>query len=247
MINLDKEIIKRLIALRRSKGLTQEQVARNSGISRRYINKMENGHIKRLKFDMVMNYLYACKADLIEFFTDLEKVVKKNEYNNIISQIKMPEDYRIRKKVDRDITLYHTKIQGKIGKAKPLSKESQHKAVIKFGNYRVKIEHIQSLGYNIIAQSGISTIQNPFYRAYINQLCKAIKKNLSAQKTKFPSFNKSDSSYQAIINQWIKKGAREDLLNQIRDEILKYFAPVKIENKVLSTKTQSYKEHKAHQ
>jgi transcriptional regulator with XRE-family HTH domain len=218
MLNLDKETIKRLIALRKSKGLTQEQVAKNSGISRWYINKMENGHIKRLKFDMVINYLYACKADLIEFFTDLEKAVKKNEFNNILSQIKMPADYQIRKKVDRDITLYHTKIQGKIGKAKPLSKESQHKAVIRFGNYRIKIELIQSLAYQVIAKHAPDTTLNPFYRAFVNEIYKQLKKKFLARLC-------LDKGFDQIIQKWVKKGLRQEILVEIKDVVLNYFIP----------------------
>jgi|GEM_PF-6701000 len=234
-----QELGKRMKKVRKTAGLTQAQIAQQIGISRQYLNQIENGKAEHVSLNIILDYLSASKIDYGAFFADLQRYVQKKEFYGLLYKIELPKNHKIRRKVIRDIALYYSSIKSAKGKIKPLSRQVLHKAVVKFGNYRTKIEHLQSLGYKVIAQSGISTIQNPFYRAYINQLCKAIKKNFSAQKTKLPSFNKSDSSYQTVINQWIKKGAREDLLNQIKDEILKYFASVKVENKELTTKTQS--------
>lgn len=234
MLDINQEILKRLIALRKSNHLTQEQLAENSGISRRYINKLENGHIKKLRFNIVLSYLDACQIDLARFFSDLQKYVNDYEYDWIISQINLPKDNRIRNKVLRGIGMYYASIKAIKTKTQPLSKQAIEKAVIKFGNYRSKIEYIQSVGYEIIAQSGISTIQNPFYRAYINQLCKTIKQNLLNKNTSLSWLEPRHPSYQKVINHWIKKGANSDLLSKIRDAILAYFKLKKREEKTKS-------------
>lgn len=223
---LIKELGFRIKRARKDAGLTQNDIAKQINISRRYIIQIEKGKAKNVSIYIILDYLYACDADIPAFFADLQKAVAKKDYESIISNIDMPKDYRLRKKVLRDTELYYHKIHGQKSKTRPLSLSAQQKALSKFGTYRTTIETLEALAYKILAGKEEardqlpSPILNPFYRSFVRQIYKTLKQNRLNNRN-------LDCGFTPIVERWVKKGLREDLLQQIKDAIIKHFEPVK--------------------
>jgi transcriptional regulator with XRE-family HTH domain len=97
-------------------GLSQTEVAERMGLSAKsgykYISRLEKGQIKKSYLDTILNYLDAVGVNWGTFFTELSTVQAREALSKIISQVKLPGNWKLQKKIDRDVTLYATKITG---------------------------------------------------------------------------------------------------------------------------------------
>jgi len=66
------DFLKLLVEARKSRGLTQVQLAAKSGLSQQYISAVERGGI-RLDTLQLRRWLHACGADPVAFQAELER------------------------------------------------------------------------------------------------------------------------------------------------------------------------------
>ncbi|MCX8015633.1 MAG: helix-turn-helix domain-containing protein [candidate division WOR-3 bacterium] len=115
MDNFIKHIIAKLKNLRKSARLTQNEVAQRMKLKPKsgqsFVARLENGKIKNPSLLTVLNYLDAIGVNWGTFFRELSSLRSKQEHTRLISQVKLPSDAKLQKKLDRDIFLYQTKIQ----------------------------------------------------------------------------------------------------------------------------------------
>jgi len=115
MFIFTKGIAEKLAKLRKESLLSQKEVALRMGINPKtgqsYIAQLEKGMIKNPFMSTILNYLDAIGVSWITFFTELSKLRSKQSHQEIMSQVKLPSDVKLQKKLDRDTLLYETKIK----------------------------------------------------------------------------------------------------------------------------------------
>jgi transcriptional regulator with XRE-family HTH domain len=116
MFMFNKEMGKKLVLLRKKANLTQAEIAKRMRIKSKsgqsFIAQLENGLIINPGIRTLFNYLSACGASWTEFVREVETSYSKTRSRGIVSQVKLPSDWLLQKKIDRDITLYTNKITG---------------------------------------------------------------------------------------------------------------------------------------
>jgi transcriptional regulator with XRE-family HTH domain len=112
----NKEIGKKLVLLRKKVNLTQSEIAKRmrikSASGRSFIAQLEIGLIKNPSIGTLFNYLSACGASWTEFVKELELSYNKTRRKGIVSQVKLPSNFKLQKKIDRDAQLYAKNISG---------------------------------------------------------------------------------------------------------------------------------------
>ena len=63
-----QELGKRLKSARKRINLTQQQIAEKINLSRQYIIEIEKGQAENVSFNIILNYLDACKVNWGDFF-----------------------------------------------------------------------------------------------------------------------------------------------------------------------------------
>ncbi len=123
MFVLTKEMIDKLRQIRENANLTQQEVATRMGIKSKagqsYIAQIESGLIKNPTIGTIMDYLNACGAGRVSFFTEINKILEKQTHQEIMSQAKLSDEtankrvgYKtLAQKIDRDTALYANKIK----------------------------------------------------------------------------------------------------------------------------------------
>jgi transcriptional regulator with XRE-family HTH domain len=115
MFRFSKEVACRLRQLRKTAQLTQSEVAIRMGSKGKsghsFIVRLENGKIKHPALETILNYLDAVGVSWGTFFIELSILRSKQMHTEIMSQVKLPSDWKAQKKLDRDTFLYETKIK----------------------------------------------------------------------------------------------------------------------------------------
>jgi len=112
-----------LKSMREKAGLFQSDIANALGFKSRtsftYISRLEKGLIRNPSMRTIIMYLNACGGDRLRFFTELNKILIKQEQEQVMSEIKLSyKDAKKRvgyktliQKLDRDTALYANKIK----------------------------------------------------------------------------------------------------------------------------------------
>ena len=112
-----------LKSMREKAGLFQGDIANALGFKSRtsftYISRLEKGLIRNPSMRTIIMYLNACGGDRLRFFTELNKILIKQEQEQVMSEIKLSyKDAKKRvgyktliQKLDRDTALYANKIK----------------------------------------------------------------------------------------------------------------------------------------
>ena len=115
MVVFSKEIAGKLTRLRKQSAFSQMEVAERMGINPKtgqsYIAQLEKGMIKNPFMSTILNYLDAIGVSWESFFRELSALRSKQSHAEIMSQVKLPSDTKLQKKLDRDTLLYETKIK----------------------------------------------------------------------------------------------------------------------------------------
>lgn len=104
-----------LSEIRKKAGLSQKQIAKNIGMAgmsgHSYISRLEHGKIKNPSFKTIISYLDACNVSYDTFFTKLSQLRFAQRHQAVMRQVKLPANFRLQKKLDRDTALYAHKIK----------------------------------------------------------------------------------------------------------------------------------------
>ena len=115
MFIFTKGIAEKLAKLRKESLLSQKEVALRMGINPKtgqsYIAQLEKGMIKYPYLSTILNYLDAIGGSWESFFRELSVLRSKQNHQEIMSQIQLPSNAKLQKKLDRDTFLYETKIK----------------------------------------------------------------------------------------------------------------------------------------
>jgi len=151
-----------LSQIREEVGLSQTEVAKRMGLSTKsgskYISRLEKGHVKKSFLETVLVYLDAIGMSWGSFFNELSKLRAEQTHAEIMSQVKLPADLKLQKKLDCNTFLYETKIkppQNYFTKVDlDLIKQKIEKKVIAYlQNLQVKdelIPHCLNFAYEIV-------------------------------------------------------------------------------------------------
>ena len=111
MLKMTIPIGKLLAKFREQTGLSQTEVAERMGLSTKsgykYISRLEKGQIKKSFLETILNYLDAIGVSWETFFRELSVLRSKHTHQNVMSQVKLPSDWRLQKKIDRYTATYN--------------------------------------------------------------------------------------------------------------------------------------------
>ena len=112
-----------LKSIREKAGLYQIDVAKAIGFKSKtafsYISRLEKGMIKNPSLKTIIMYLNACGGNRFSFFTELNRILTKQEQQEIMSQADLSTQAKMKRvgyktliqKLDRDTALYANKIK----------------------------------------------------------------------------------------------------------------------------------------
>jgi transcriptional regulator with XRE-family HTH domain len=224
MFMLTKEMASVLVKIRGKANLTQKDVAKRMGIisksGRSYIAQLEGGLIKNPSLATIIDYLNACGGKRLTFFTELDKILIKQEQQEVMSQAELTTKAKMKRvgyktliqKLDRDTALYANKIKYM---QRPIDKHSlkdriERKVRMLLLNHKIEKEYV------------------PFYLEYASKFYKREIDDLP-----IPPIDEK---------QFVKTGVRQFLFVPIRQIIYK---TIKAEKKRLqNTKQYSTEEQK---
>jgi transcriptional regulator with XRE-family HTH domain len=102
-------------------------------------------------------------------------------------------------------------------KQKPLSEEKRKRMATRFGNYRSKIEPIETAVHALLCQIVIREVDFPLYKAYTRECYRAINKYFTKDSEKY-------REKMSEINQaWVKRGLKPEILERINNTVLAEF------------------------
>ncbi len=235
---LAKEIGALLTSYRKKCHLTQAELAKRLGLSQKSgivsISRLEKGEFKNLSLDLILGYLNICEKPWSSFFEKLAGIYFTKQHDKIIAQVPTTKFF---KKIDRDVAKYTHSIQTKFSKKqmiKPLLQEKKEKMSVGFGKHRANIEPIEREITILLGDSGEPFILNQYYKAFARECYSAIKKiTTKARKGESTIEISSDSASSAvniklnqIIEKWVKKGLKRDILEKIKEIPIKYFQSI---------------------
>jgi len=116
MFTFTKEMANKLCEIRKRARLTQTEVGLRMGMKNRSgqssIARLERGTIKNPSLSVIADYIIVCGADWRAFFEMIYQIWAKHHLKELVPSVELPSDERTAKKVDRDVSLYATKISG---------------------------------------------------------------------------------------------------------------------------------------
>jgi len=116
MFIFTKEMAGKLVECRKRANLTQKELGLRMGMKKTSaqstINRLESGVIKNPGVGFILDYLIVCQADWRVFIEIIHRIWSKNHLKELVPQTELPSDTKISKKIDRDASLYATKISG---------------------------------------------------------------------------------------------------------------------------------------
>jgi transcriptional regulator with XRE-family HTH domain len=187
-----------LAEYRKKSGLQQVEVAERMGLSRKsgfkYISRLEKGLIKRSYLDTVLIYLDAVGVNWITFFTELSKSRSKQNHQEVISNIQLPSDVKLQKKLDRDTLLYETKIKPPVNYFTEVDMELVKQKI----KYKVK---------TLCLSLGIKDNLNKHYLDFANEIC--------------AESDKTTSDFSPLINKYHISGISKSYLIKIMSITIK--------------------------
>jgi len=102
-------------------------------------------------------------------------------------------------------------------KQKPLSEEKRKRMATRFGNYRSRIEPIETAVHALLCQIVIREVDFPLYKAYTRECYRAINKYFTKDSEKY-------REKMSEINQaWVKRGLKPEILERINNTVLAEF------------------------
>jgi transcriptional regulator with XRE-family HTH domain len=199
--------------IRKERGLTQTELGVRLGFSsksaRIYISRLERGNIKNPSLWLILNYLTECEKSWSAFFGDLAGVYfseKSDEVSKEISNFK----------VKMDAIRYFHRLYS-YPPQKPLPTYQKEAMVKKFAQYRADLEVLERKVTILLGDSEEPLIRNQFYKAYLRQCVRAIKKYYPTSEQELTS------QLNEIMQKWQDKGLNEKYLVEIRNLALRYF------------------------
>jgi hypothetical protein len=102
-------------------------------------------------------------------------------------------------------------------KQKPLSEEKRKRMATRFGNYRSKIEPIETAVHALLCQIVIREVDFPLYKAYTRECYRVIQKYFAKQ----PDVYKQKIA--EIDERWLKRGLKPEPLDGIKKTVLAEF------------------------
>lgn len=123
IFNFTKELAILLQKTRKQANLSQVELAQRMGINpksaRSYIAQLESGKIKNPTLSTIINYLNACGGNRMTFFSELDKLLSKQEHDEIMAGMSETDSIASKKlkgktilqKIDRDAALFANKIK----------------------------------------------------------------------------------------------------------------------------------------
>jgi transcriptional regulator with XRE-family HTH domain len=220
---LHKVLGNKLKHARKSAKLTQKELAQKIGITQRYIIKVEKGENINPTINVILDYLDACNVGWTDFFNELKRKIDKINYDQVINDIELSSatglTLKQKHKIDRDISYYRMRISGKKGKAKPLSSQQKHRAAVKFGRYRLKIEPIEAEVQKILGELNVPIVLNQAYKDFARQCYSEFKKYYAKDPLIL------DQRLSKIMKYWKEQGLNENILEAVKKIIIKHFSP----------------------
>jgi transcriptional regulator with XRE-family HTH domain len=245
-IDITKEMGSLLADIRKKAHLTQKEVGERLGFSSRsgrvYVSRLEKGGINNPSLWLILQYLTVCEKPWSSLFEKLAGIYFNKQHDKIIAQVPTTRFY---KKIDRDVAKYEHSIDSKFSiklGVKPLSQEQKEKMAKDFGRYRANIEPIEREITILLGDSGEPIINNQYYKAFARECYSALQKitalrEATSSEAKMQARNNettkeisADSALSAvkinqIIDKWVEKGLKREILEQIKAIPIKYFKP----------------------
>lgn len=240
-IIITKELGMLLAEIRKKAKLTQKEVGERLGFSGRsgivYMSRLEKGKINNPSLWLILQFLFICEKPWASFFEKLSGIYFTKQHNKVMAQVPTSKLF---KKVDRDVAKYTHSIDTKFARKqriKPIEPKQKEKMVIDFGKYRAVIEQIEREITLFLGDSGEPYMLNQYYKAFAREIYSSIRKfTTKARKFESTKENTKDIScppkavscsswleLDKIIEKWIKKGLKREILEQIKEIPLKYF------------------------
>jgi transcriptional regulator with XRE-family HTH domain len=231
-----QELGKRLKRVRKTAGLTQEQIAKEIGLSRQYIIQIEKGKAIHPTLGVILNYLDACNVAWADFFVELRRTIDKIDYDQVINEVGLSSatglTFRQKQKIDRDISYYRMRIDGRKGKAKPLFSQEKHRAAVKFGKYRIIIEPIEAEVQKKLGEINVPIAQNQAYKDFARECYSAIRKFTTrrapakSRQTRNEESLKEISALRIKLNQiiekWVKEGLDRETMEIVKEIVISH-------------------------
>lgn len=125
MFIFTKPMAEKLCEIRKRAHLTQVEVGLRMGMSKKSaqttIARLEKGTIKNPGISMIIDFLIVCNADWRNFIEAVHQIWAKTNLLEVVPVVNLPAQAKIKRKVDRDVSLYAAKITGLV---KPIDKDS---------------------------------------------------------------------------------------------------------------------------
>lgn len=231
-IIVTKELGILLAEIRKKACLTQKEVAERMGFSgksgRVYVSRLEKGGINNPSLWLILQYLTVCEKPWASLFEKLAGIYFNKQHDKIIAQVPTTRFY---KKIDRDVAKYSHSIDSKFSikqGVKPLPQEQKEKMAKDFGRYRANIEPIEREITILLGDSGELPLLNQFYKAFARECYSALRKATVPQmntdeKQEKPSVNIRGLNLDKIIEKWVEKGLKREILEKVKEIPLKYY------------------------
>jgi transcriptional regulator with XRE-family HTH domain len=223
---LAREIGELLTSYRKKSHLTQAELAKRLGLSSKSgvitISRLEKGKFKNLTLDLILGYLNICEKPWSAFFEKLAGIYFNKQHERIIGQVPTTRFY---KKIDRDVAKYTHSIQTKFSVKqgiKPLPQQQKEKMAVDFGKHRAVIEGIEREATILLGDSQEPFILNHYYKAFARECYSAIKKLTTKEISADSASSALNIKLSQIIEKWIKKGLKRDILEKIKEIPIQY-------------------------
>jgi transcriptional regulator with XRE-family HTH domain len=220
-----QELGKKLIVVRKTAGLTQVRIAKEIGLTRQYIIQIEKGKAKNPTVGVIFTYLDVCNVRWTDFFAEFKRRIDKIDNDQVIKEAGLSSatglSFRQKQKVDRDISYYRMRIDGKKGKAKSLSEQQKHRAAVKFGKYRLIIEPLEAEVQKKLGELNVPIAHNQAYKDFTRECFSALKKYYHKDQLLLTQ------RFAEIMKSWQAQGLKEEVLLIIKDIVIAHFEPAK--------------------
>jgi len=243
-----KELGILLAEIRKKAKLTQKEVGERLGFSGRsgnvYISRLEKGGINNPSLWLILKYLDVCEKPWPAFFQELSAIYFNKQHNKIIAQVPTTRFYQ---KVDRDVAKYTHSIQTKFSEKqnlKPLTQEKKDKMSVEFGKHRAVIEQIEREITSLLGNTSEPIINNQYYKAFAREVHSILKKITTKARNSKSRWDEATSKEETtkefsailasstvnmklnqIIEKWVKKGLKREILEQVKEIPIKYLKP----------------------
>jgi transcriptional regulator with XRE-family HTH domain len=114
---------------------------------------------------------------------------------------------------------------------KPLPTEKQEKMAIGFTQYRIRIEKIEAEAHRLLCDLGVPTSWFSLYKDFVRECYRVYKQyypKMFAEPVKKASGETLEMTLNKLIEKWVKRGLKEDILMKLKTRILGVFTSMRM-------------------